>query len=109
MDNRSPSPTVLRRQGQLLATLYLLLAIQATETRAALNQATQLVSEVLGADKADVFLYDPAVDTLVAEGTSGTPMGRRQIALGLDRLPLSNGLGLACTWRGESPKCMAGP
>jgi signal transduction histidine kinase len=68
-----------------------LLAIPATDARTAFNQASQVVAETLGADKVDIFLYDPAVDTLVAVGTSDTPMGRRQVALGLNRLPLSNG------------------
>jgi DNA-binding CsgD family transcriptional regulator len=46
---------------------------------------------VLGADKVDVFLYAPAEQALVAEGTSDTPMGRQEHALGLDRLPLAKG------------------
>jgi signal transduction histidine kinase len=79
------------RHEQLLTTLEGLLAIQATELRSALNQASDLVAQTLSADKVDVFLNDPAVDTLVALGTSDTPMGRRQVALGLNRLPLSNG------------------
>jgi len=48
------------------------------------------VATTLGADKVDVFLYEARIDTLVALGTSNTPMGRKQEALGLDRLPLSN-------------------
>lgn len=79
------------RQTRLLTTLEQLLAIQATDVRTALNQASQLVSDTLHADKSDVFLYDPDVDTLVAVGTSDTPMGNRQIALGLNRLAVSNG------------------
>ena len=79
------------RYEQLLTTLEGLLAIQATEVRSALNQASDLVAQTLSADKADIFLNDPAVDTLVAMGTSNTPMGRRQVALGLNRMALSNG------------------
>ncbi len=79
------------RHAQLLTTLEGLLEIQATEAKPALNQAAQLVSETLRADKADVFLYQPEVDTLVAMGTSDTPMGRKQLSLGLDRLQVSNG------------------
>ena len=79
-----------RGQGRLLATLERLLEIQATEVSSALDQATQLVAEALSADKVDAFLYDPAIDTLVAVGTSDTPMSRKQKALGLDRLPISN-------------------
>lgn len=91
MDHSSADPRMANRHAQLLATLESLLAIQATETRPALIQAAQFVAETLQADKVDVFLYDPAVDTLVAVGTSDTPMGREQIALGLNRLPVSNG------------------
>ena len=79
------------RQRRLLTTLEGLLAIQAQDAQSVLNQASDLIAEVLGADKVDVFINDPAVDTLVAVGTSNTPMGRRQIALGLNRLSLANG------------------
>src|SRR3712207_2034877 len=60
------------------------------DVRSALDQASDLVATALGADKVDVFLYEARIDTLVALGTSDTPMGRKQHALGLDRLPLSN-------------------
>lgn len=53
--------------------------------------ASDLLSAALGADKVDVFLYEAPSHTLVAVGTSETAMGRRQHALGLDRLPLANG------------------
>ena len=75
----------------LLRTLERLLAIQATDLKAALDEASQLVAEVLGADKVDAFLHEPASESLVALGTSDTPMGHRQHALGLNRLPLANG------------------
>jgi signal transduction histidine kinase len=39
----------------------------------------------------DAFVYDAATATLVARGTSDTPLGRKQHALGLDRLPVANG------------------
>jgi len=74
-----------------LRTLEQLLAIQATELGPALNEAAQLISAVLGADKIDIFLLEPEIGTLVAFGVSDTPMGRKQRALGLDRLPLANG------------------
>ena len=76
---------------QRLGTLERLLELEATELQGALMQAAQLMAETLGADKVDVFLYQPATDTLVAVGTSDTPMGRQQRAIGLDRLPVSNG------------------
>jgi hypothetical protein len=75
----------------LLETLQRLLAIQATEMRPALTEAATLIAEALAADKVDMFLYQADSDSLVALGTSTTPMGKRQHELGLDRLPLANG------------------
>lgn len=74
----------------LLTTLEQLLAITATDVRTALNQTSQLINDTLQADKSEVFLYVPARDTLVSSGISDTPMARRQVALGLDQLPVSN-------------------
>src|SRR2546421_1984415 len=79
-----------QRQDCLLTTLEGLLELPATEVKATLNQATSLIAEVLAADKVDVFFHDPASETLVALGTSDTPMGRRQRAIGMDRLSLAN-------------------
>ena len=90
MESSAGKNLVGRGQGRLLGTLERLLEIQATEVKAALSEATNLVAEALGADKVDAFLYDPATDSLVAAGTSDTPMGRKQHALGLDRLPIAN-------------------
>ena len=75
----------------MLETLQRLLAIQATEMLPALTEAATLIAEALAADKVDVFLYQADSDSLVALGTSTTPMGKRQHELGLDRLPLANG------------------
>src|SRR5215210_251642 len=88
-----PERSALRdcTDARLLLTLERLLAIRATELPSALNQAALLVAETLGADKVDAFLYDPGIDTLVAMGVSDTPLGQRQRALGLNRLPVSNG------------------
>jgi len=72
-------------------TLERLLALEAVDLDEALNQATQIVAEALGADKVDAFVYEDKSETLVARGTSNTPLGRRQHALGLNRLPLANG------------------
>ncbi len=77
--------------GRLLATLERLMAVQALELRAALNDTSDLIREAVKADKVDIFLHDPATDSLVAVGVSDTPMGRRQKSIGLDRLPLANG------------------
>lgn len=66
MNNPSLTSANTTRQAQLLTTLEGLLAIPVIEAKPALTQAAQLVAETLRADKADVFLYDQAVDTLVA-------------------------------------------
>ncbi len=78
-------------QQRLLTTLERLLMIQALEVKAALDEASQLVAEALEADKVDVFLHDPTIDSLVALGTSDTPMGRLQHGLGLATVPVANG------------------
>jgi two-component system OmpR family sensor kinase len=79
------------RQDRLLTTLERLLEIEATQVHAALDQASQMVAEALGADKVDAFLYDPAIDSLVAMGTSDTPTGHKEKAIGMDRLPIVKG------------------
>jgi two-component system OmpR family sensor kinase len=91
------------RQTRLLTTLEGLLAIRAPDVKSALTEACQLVAEALSADKVDVFLYDPTIDTLIAEGTSDTPMGHLQHRLGLHRLPLSNGGNASYTFRTGEP------
>src|SRR3954469_9243887 len=75
---------------RLLHTLERLLGIQAAELHSALNDASTLVSEALGADKVDVFLYDTDSDSLVAMGTSDTAMGHAQHRAGLNRQPIAN-------------------
>lgn len=78
-------------ESRLLWTLEHLLGIEVSGLEDALAEASNLIATALRADKVDAFLYYPEIDTLVAAGTSDTPMGHRQHALGLDRLPLSNG------------------
>ena len=87
----STAPGTSAARRNLLATLEQLLDIQATEERAALTQASDIIQHALGGDKVDIFVYEPANNTLVAKGTSETPMGNKQHELGLDRLPLANG------------------
>jgi two-component system, OmpR family, sensor kinase len=77
--------------ARLLATLEQLLAIEAIDLSAALDHACQLVAEALGADKVDALFHDADSDSLAAAGTSHTPMGRKQHAIGMNRLPLANG------------------
>ncbi len=88
---------------RLLATLEELLAIEALDLATALDQACQRVAEALHADKVDAFLHDPASASLVAIGTSPTPMGRKQHAIGMDRLPLANGGREAAVYRSGEP------
>lgn len=84
------SPT---QQSRLLGALQRLLASEALDLQDALAEAAQTIAEALQADKADVFLHDPDSASLVAIGTSDSPMGSRQRELGLDHLPLTGGGG----------------
>ena len=90
LDKNEVGNEIGQKQDRLLTTLERLLEIQATEVRTTLSQVTQLVAQALEADKVDIFFHDRDVDTLVALGTSNTPMGRRQKATGMDRLPIVN-------------------
>ncbi|WP_437280485.1 GAF domain-containing sensor histidine kinase [Sorangium sp. So ce375] len=74
-----------------MATLGRLLELPAADLRHSLNQASDLLISALGADKIDIFLFDPDRNTLHALGTSRTPMGRLQRSLGLDIHPVANG------------------
>ncbi|PTL84013.1 GAF domain-containing sensor histidine kinase [Vitiosangium sp. GDMCC 1.1324] len=78
------------QRDRFLQALEKLLAIPPTDARSAMNQAAQCIIQLTGADKVDVFLFEPSTTTLVAVGTSDTPLSRKQVALGLDRLPLAN-------------------
>jgi DNA-binding CsgD family transcriptional regulator len=75
---------------RLLETLQQLLSLATIDLRSTLAQASTVVADALGADKVDVFLYEADKDSLVALGTSDTPMGHQQHALGLDRFPRAN-------------------
>src|SRR3712207_612093 len=85
--NPAPPEDADRR---LVETIQRLLSIRSLELRPALTEASNLIAEVLRADKVDVFIYQADIDSLVAMGTSETPMGKRQHELGLDRLQLAN-------------------
>ena len=52
----SPQPSSASDEARLLDTLQRLLGIASPELRPALDQASDLVAEALGADKVDVFL-----------------------------------------------------
>jgi two-component system, OmpR family, sensor kinase len=77
-------------EAKLLSTLEQLLHIDSTELDATLDRASDLIAGALQADKIDIFLYDASKNSLVARGTSRTPMGILQHQLGLDRLPIVN-------------------
>src|SRR5205085_10089979 len=64
--------------------------IYGTDVGDALTQASDLLATVMPTDKVDVFVYDPARESLVALGTSDTPMGKRQHEIGMDMLPIAN-------------------
>ncbi|MFP2906936.1 ATP-binding protein [Pyxidicoccus sp. 3LFB2] len=91
------------RRDRLFHALEGLLALPAAELRPTMNKASLVLSELLHADKVDVFLLDVSTQTLVAAGTSDTPMGRKQKALGLDRLPLANGGRAAQVFETDQP------
>src|SRR5579875_695646 len=71
-------------------TLQQLLGIQAITLKDALDEASDQMAAAMGADKIDAFVYDPPSNSLVALGTSNTPMGRLQLQSGLNRIPLAN-------------------
>ncbi len=77
-------------QNRLLSTLEQLLAIDGINGRSTMDKASDLVASAVRAEKCDVFLYEPSITTLVAIGTSRTPMGVRQRQLGLDRIAVAN-------------------
>ncbi|WP_437915337.1 GAF domain-containing sensor histidine kinase [Sorangium sp. So ce302] len=83
------------KEGRLISTLQRLLELPAADLRQSLNEASELLVSALGADKIDIFLFDPGRNTLRALGTSNTPMGRRQRSLGLDIHPVANGGSIA--------------
>ena len=85
--SKDPEP----KHEALLTTLQRLLELPTTSVSETLHHSAQLVAVALHAEKVDTFLYDPASASLVAYGTSQTPMGAKEQALGLDRLPLALG------------------
>jgi two-component system OmpR family sensor kinase len=78
-------------RDKLLATMERILAISAADLASALQEAVEPIIQAFEADKVDAMFLEAETQTLVALGTSDTPMGRRQHALGLNRQPLANG------------------
>src|SRR6187402_523552 len=87
MNDSSASTT----PASLLGLLQELLDLPAMDARQALTDGASSVARWLGCDKADVFLFDEARSSLVARGTSATPLGDLQRSLGLDVMPLAQG------------------
>lgn len=79
------------KHDKLLMTLQRLLQLPATDVAETFRQTAQLVTQALNAEKVDVFLYDPGTESLIAYGTSATPLGKKEKAIGLDCLPLASG------------------
>lgn len=78
------------RPGQI-ETMERILAIAAPDLARAMQEAAELAVHAFHADKVDAMFLERESSTLVALGTSDTPMGRRQHELGLHRMPLANG------------------
>jgi signal transduction histidine kinase len=74
-----------------MALLQDFLHLPVGNLKATLMKVADQLNEAFAAEKVDAFLFDPETDSLVAVGTSDTPLGRKQHALGLHRLALSNG------------------
>jgi two-component system, OmpR family, sensor kinase len=79
------------QEARLLETLQQIVELPGVELHESLTSVSTRVAEVLNCEKVDTFLLDEAHQTLFAMGTSETPMGDRQRALGLHSLALANG------------------
>ncbi len=79
-----------KRRDELLHALEKLLELPVAELSTTLSHASDLISNLLHADKVDIFLLEPQSQTLVARGVSDTPLARKEKSLGLDRLQLAN-------------------
>ncbi len=91
------------REDRMLCLLEALHGVRSPELEQILEEVAAHVAGTFGADLAAVFVFRPEVTSLVALGTSPTPLGRRQRALGLDRLPLVNGGRAVATYRTGVP------
>jgi DNA-binding CsgD family transcriptional regulator len=93
----------LAQDDRLLLMLQRLLGIRSIDFRDTFTDAATIIAETFEADKVDVFVHQSARNSLVAMGTSRTPMGQRQQALGLDVVPLANGGRAAWTFETGTP------
>ena len=76
-------------EGRFLATLEQMIALPAMDLNDALDQTAQLLIDVFHAEKVDVWLPRPETNDIIAVGVSDTPLGRKQVALGLNRFSLA--------------------
>jgi len=90
-------------RDQQLRTLEQLLTVRGSQLPAVIEQASLVLLKTLDVDKADIYCHDPASHALVAVATAVTPLGYRQRAAGLHRVPLDNGGRLAAVFRTGVP------
>lgn len=76
---------------RLLTSLERLIQIPTGDLTVTLIQASDVLADALGADKVDVFLLDPARESLAAVSSSTQPLSALQRRMGLDVMPLANG------------------
>lgn len=76
-------------RAALLYTLERFLAIRTVPLREVMDQASDVVARVTGADMVELFLHQSSSLELVGIGASTTRLAIRQRELGLDRVPLS--------------------
>lgn len=79
------------REDRLLSMLERLLELPTNDVNSTLYQTTQLVAEVLAADKVQAFLHDTATDALVAPNVLDMPVELRQDAPAIHQLLLVHG------------------
>lgn len=89
--------------SKLVGLLQDLLKLPAVDERQALTEAASAVAGVLSCEKVDAFFYDSSRSSLIAIGTSRTPLGERQKQLGLDVLPVANGGRIVQVFRSGRP------
>jgi DNA-binding CsgD family transcriptional regulator len=92
-------PTYSRELLKLFFALRRLLAAEPVAPAVAMQRGADALAEVLGADIASIFMADQRRQYLVALGTSATPMGQLQEALGLNRVSIAAGGRVAEVYR----------
>jgi len=78
-------------ERRLLSILEPLFELGPASIDVVLSQCADLIAAGLESEKVDAFLYEGASDSLVAIGTSHTPLAALQRRLGLNRLAIANG------------------